>query len=327
MIAIFEITIDNRNGVLWNITQLVPEFSWKTVRIGKAGVLELRVIRNPTWQATQYEIGCGDVIRIKRDGVVFCYGYIFTVERTHEREIRVMAYDQLRYLMEVDTYINTNVKASQVIKDNAQAVGLQVGHLTDSGHVIPKFAQLNQKRLDMIYKALDQTLLADGTTFVLFDDAGALTLRNVSEMKIDLIIGDGSLVYGYSTSRSIDSETYNRVKFVKENKEAGTQEAYVYENSNTISQWGRLQYHQKVDDGLNQAQIESIAKKFLELRNREQRKFSLEALGYPGVRAGTVIQVTIAELGVNQNYLVEECKHSFQGNSYTMALELKEYSP
>jgi len=320
-----EITIDNRNGTLWNITQLVPDFTWKTVRIGKAGTLDMTVIRNPTWQSNQYEIKCGNIIRIKLDGDFFCYGVIFSVEETDERTIRILAYDQIRYLMETDTYIRTNVKASQVIKDNALELGLNVGHITDTLHVIPKFGQINQKRMDMIYTALDQTLLAKGTTFVFYDDAGALTLRNITEMKINLMLGDGSLVYGYSLSSNIDSDTYNRVKLVQEDDKGGIQHAYIYERSDTIKRWGRLQYHQKVDNGLNRAQIDAMANRFLEFKNREQRKFTIEALGYPAVRAGTVIQVTIKEIDINQNYLVEECTHSFKGDEHTMTLTLKEY--
>jgi len=321
----YEIVIDDTSGTMFDITQLVPELKWDTSRVGKAGSIELKVIRNPEWQSTQYEIKCGYVVRIKLDGVTFCYGRIFSVERTEEREWRVVAYDQLRYLVEADTYIKENVKASQVIKDAAIEVGLKVGQIADTQFAIPKMNQRGQKRLDMIYWALDQTLLAKGTTFVFYDNAGELTLKNVADMKIDLILGDSSLVYKYSSNQSIDKDTYNRVKLVREDKEAGRDKAIVYENSDSIKRWGRLQYYQKVDDGLNKAQVEEMAKRFLELRNREKRQFTLDALGYVGVRAGSVLQVTIKELNVNQNYLVEECTHKFSGSEHTMSLELKEY--
>lgn len=319
-----ETVIDNRNGVLWDVSQLVPELSWKTSRIGKPGQVDMTLVRGPSYQQ-QVEVSPGDVIRIRLDGQKFFMGYVFSIEETHERELRITAYDQIRYLMESDTYVRTNVTATQVIKDNALAVGLILGELADTQHKIPRFLQDSQKRIDIICAALDETLMATGRLYVFYDDAGNLVLRDVEDMAIDLILGDGSLVYGYSVKREIDTDTYNRVKLVKDNKKTGRREAYIVQDSSTIARWGRLQYYQKVDEGLNEAQITAMMNRFLELKNREQRRFSLEALGYPGVRAGVKLQVTMEELGVNQFYLVEECTHHFSGDEHTMDLELKVY--
>jgi hypothetical protein len=325
VIPIFEVIIDNRDGTMWNVSQLVSEASWKTSRIGKAGQLQLTVVRNPLHNEQQLIINPGDVVRVRMDGEKLFYGYVFILEETHERELRITAYDQLRYLMESDSYVRTNVTATQVIRDNVLAVGLILGDLADTGHKIPRFLQDGQPRLDIICKALDETLMADERLFVFYDDAGNLVLRDVEDMTVDLILGDGSLVYGYSSKREIDSDTYNRVKLVKDNKKSGKREAYIVQDSATIARWGRLQYFQKVDEKLNAAQIEAMAKRFLELKNREQRRFTLDALGYPGVRAGVKLQVTMKEQEINQYYLVEECTHSFKGGEHTMRLELKVY--
>ncbi|MFD0675154.1 hypothetical protein [Cohnella sp. GCM10027633] len=320
-----QIIVDNRNGTMWDITSLVPQFGWKTSRVGKPGSLDLTVVLPPEWQSSAFTVGCGDVVRVQLDGRAIFYGYVFTIDSSAEREWQLTAYDQIRYLLEADSYYGANVKASQVLIDNAKAIGLTVGHVTDTEFVIPVFGESGQKRLDMICKALDQTLLSKGTSFVLYDDAGRLTLRNLTEMRANVLIGDRSLAYGYSASRSIDSETYNRIKLAKDKKSGGGEKVkpYELEDRETIAKWGRLQLYQTVDEGLNEAQIKEMAERLLKLKNREQRKFSIEALGDISVRAGSVVQVTIAEQGINQNYLVEECKHSFQGGSHTMSLELR----
>jgi hypothetical protein len=319
-----EITVDNRDGTLWDISPLVSDITWKTSRIGKAGALQFSVVRSPTYQE-QLVINTGDVIRIRANGEKLFYGYVFTLEESEERTISVTAYDQLRYLLEADTYVKANITATQVIRDNVQAVGLVLGELADTKYAIPTFLQDGQKRLDMIYKALDQTLIATGRLFVIYDDAGTLVLRDVENMAIDLILGDGSLVYGYSLKRDIDSDTYNRVKLVKDNKKTGERDAYILQDSLTIAKWGRLQYYLKVDEGLNDAQITAMMKRIMELKNREQRRFTLEAIGYLGMRAGVKLQVTIKELEIDQYYLVEECTHRFNGDEHTMSLELKVY--
>ncbi|MFD2613534.1 XkdQ/YqbQ family protein [Paenibacillus gansuensis] len=323
----FEVVIDNRNGTLWNVSELIPEASWKTKWIGAAGVFTCSLVRMPTFQKDSFEINTGDVIRVKVDGVKLFYGFVFTIEETEAREIKLTAYDQLRYMMEADTYVRAKITATQVIRENAAAAGLVIGYLEDTKHLIPKFSQDGQKRLDMVYKALDDTLLKLGDIFVLYDDFHSLTLRHVRDMRVNLILGDNSLVYGYSLSHDIDTDTYNRIKLVKDNKKTGKRDAYIYQDSSTIAKWGRLSYYQKVDDGLNDAQIEAMMKRFMALKNREQRKFKIDALGYVGVRAGTILQVTIKEQGIDQYYLVEECQHSWKGGEHTMSLNLRVYQP
>lgn len=321
-----KITVDNRNGTRWNLTSLVPELTWKTVRVGKAGVCDFRVVRNRSIHPSeQFPINCGDVVQVWFKDTCFFQGYVFTVDEDQDRVIKVTAYDQIRYLMESDTYVKKNITATQVIKDNTLAIGRMLGPIADTKFVIPKFSMDGQKRLDMMCKALDETLMAEGTLFVLYDDAGKLTLRNVTDMKVNIILGENSLVYGYSTSRDIESNTFNRVKLVRDNKESGKREAFIEQDSDTIAKWGRLQYWQKVDEGLNEEQIKAMAHRIMQLKNREQRSFSLDAIGYIGVRAGSVLQVTMPHLELNRNFLVDECSHKFTGQTHTMKLELNAY--
>jgi len=321
-----EVVIDNRNGTLWDVSQLVPEATWKTVRIGSAGMLQLKLIRSSPYQK-RYAVSPGDVIRMRMNGENIFYGYVFAIGESHEGVFDITAYDQMRYLLETDTYVRSNVTAAQVVRDNALAVGLQVGTLVDTRHSIPAFAEDSQKRLDMIYKALDATLIAEGRIYVLFDDAGSLVLRDVEDMAVDVIISDGSLLYGYNYERNIDTDTYNRIKLVKDNQETGKREVYLVQDSGNIARWGRLQYHQTVNEKLNGAQINEMLSRLIRLKNREQRKFTLDALGYAGIRAGVKLQVTVKELGVNQFYLVETCTHQFKGGEHTMSLELRVYGP
>ena len=41
-----EILIDNRNGNVWDISEIVSEAKWKTSRIGKPGEFEFTLIKN-----------------------------------------------------------------------------------------------------------------------------------------------------------------------------------------------------------------------------------------------------------------------------------------
>ncbi|MFC3802720.1 hypothetical protein [Cohnella sp. GCM10012308] len=318
----FEIVIDNLNGTLWDLTNVTSELTWKTTRIGKPSSLDLTFLRDDSYQAVGFEVKNGDVLRVKVDGDGMFWGRIFSVERSRDAPVRILAYDQLRYLAESDTYVKKNIRADQVIRDQCQAVGISVGPLANTGFVIPKVSEDGQKRLDIAYRALDTTLMCTGNLFVLYDDYGNVKLSHVRDMTIDLILGEASLVYDYKIKDSIDDDTYNQIKLVRDNKKTGHRDAYLYKNSNAIDRWGRLQYYQKVDDGLNEEQIKGIALRLLQLKNREQRKFTLESIGYFGMRAGVKVQVTIDKVGVDSFFLVEECTHKLSGDDHTMSLDL-----
>lgn len=321
----FEAIIDNLNGTLWNISELCSEITWKTSRIGKPSVLNVTLHRDGLFQAKDFAVHNGNVIRITVDGHNLFWGRVFVQETGSGEPVRLQAYDQLRYLHETDTYVKTNVRADEVILDQCAAVGLRVGTLANTQFAIPKMMEDGQKRLDICCKALDSTLVATGRLYVLYDDFGFVQLRDVSDMMIDLILGDDSLVYQYKIKRSIDDDTFNRIKLVQDNKATGKRDVYIAKDSGNIALWGPLQYYQKVDDKLNPAQIKRMLESLLQLKNREKVTFTLKTLGFARMRAGLKVQVTIEELGMNQYYLVEECTHRLSGEEHTMSLEMKVY--
>lgn len=321
----YEVMIDDMKGTIWDVSKIFSSLSIKTSRSGAAGSAKFTLVENPLRQSKDFSVANGNVVRIKADGVGIFYGYVFSIERTEERLISILAYDQIRYLMSKDTYVKANVTATTVIRDNAKLAGLKVGNLTETGYAIPKFSQDGQVRLDMIQAALEETVLGNGRTYVLRDNFGKLDLIDVQNAGINLILGDGSLVYQYSLKQEIDSDTYNRVKIVQDNKKTKKRDVYIVQDSASIARWGTLQYYSKVDEGLNEAQVKQIASTVMALKNREQRSFKLTAIGDFSVTAGVKAQITIKELDINQFFLVEECTHDVDGDQHTMSLELVIY--
>jgi hypothetical protein len=321
----FEAVIDNLNGTLWDISDICDEITWKTSRIGKPSSLDVKLIRNGLYQAKDFVYYNGNVIRIKVDDEKFFWGRVFVIEDGKDEVVQLRAYDQLRYLNEADTYVKKNIRADQVIRDQCAAVGLNIGTLANTEYVIPKVLEDGQKRLDICFRSLDNTMIARGRLYVLYDDYGSVELRDVNDMVLDLYLGDESLVYDFRIKRSIDEDTYNRIKIVQDNKATGKRDAYVLQDSANIARWGRLQYYQKVDDKLNAAQIQAMMERFMELNNREKESFTLDALGFVGMRAGVKVQVAIRERNINKFFLAEECTHRISGQSHTMKLEMKVY--
>ncbi|RXM69434.1 XkdQ/YqbQ family protein [Clostridium tetani] len=337
-----QLLVDDKKGNVFDISELVSEITWKTKRKGKPSSLDIKLIKDKT-----ISINNGDVVSFKVDNNKVFYGYVFDNGGSKDSEIKLTTYDQIRYLLFNDTYVFKNKKASQIISQIAKDVSLRVGTIEDTAYVIPSVLEDDKKLLDIMYSALDKTLMSTKQTYVLYDDFGYLTLRNINNMKQPVVISDDSNLGDYSWSNSIDNDTYNRVKIVrdvkgkenktnsknkkdkKDDKNKTGREVYIAQDSNNIAKWGRLQYFKKVDEKMNKAQIQELVNSTLQLKNKEKKTLKLKDVISTDIsadlklRAGSGVYVDIKEKGIKQYYLIEEATHKFEKGNLIMDFDLK----
>lgn len=267
----------------------------------------------------------GSIVRFKYKGINIFYGYIFKTECDEKGIKKVTAYDSLRYFKYKDTKVFKGTTLDKLIREIM--VGrptMKAGAIKSTGYVLPDKIEDNKTYLDMIYDAMEDTLLATNKRYVLYDKFGALQLVEAEELKLPIILGNESYALGFSYEVSIDGESYNRVKLAKDNKDTGVRESYIVQDSKTMAQWGVLQYYDKVSDNLNPAQIKEKAEKLLKLYNRVEKSLSIPALGDSRVRGGSGIFIDIddRDIKINQWALVKKASHKFNGPHHTMDLEL-----
>ncbi|MFD0959799.1 XkdQ/YqbQ family protein [Paenibacillus chungangensis] len=318
-----QVLIDNRDGNVWDVSDIAGDMSWKTSRIGKAGSLDFTLLKGGLYESERYKYRNGDIVQVTKDGHPVFYGYIFSVDGGSGETVKLKAYDQIRYLMNTDTFVFQDRRASDMITLIAEKFRLRTGYIADTSYVIPQMAEDGKKLLDICDKALTLTLVHTGRNFMLYDDFGYLALRNVEDMLLDFYVGEESLLTDYSLSTSIDEDTYNRIVLYQDNKKSGKRELHVAEDSANKAQWGVLQLYQSVGEEMSVAAIRSRLDNLATLKNRETRKLKLNALGDIRVRAGSYIRVWLKEEGIHQPFLVDECTHKFDGALHTMTLELK----
>ena len=305
-----------KTNVAHDITSLVIDASWKTVRSGSPAQLDFTILANEA-----VKIEHGGVVALRNDDKGLFYGYVFKYSHGDDGEISVTAYDQVRYLKNKDTYVLEGKRADQVLQIIANDFKLKTGSLANTGYVIPSMIEDSQTLLDIILKALDLTLINSREMYYLWDDFGALRISNVREQQINLVIGDGSLATAYSYESSIDSDTANRIKLIRDNKDSGKRDVYIVQDGGTIGRWGILQHYDKVAEGLNQAQIEAQASNMLALKNRPTIKLDIDALADLTVRAGRSLFIKIKDINISGWYIIDECTHDLIEN--TMSLKLK----
>ena len=210
---------------------------------------------------------------------------------------------------------------TQIVKQIAEDFKLKTGTLANTGYAIPSMIEDGQTLFDIVLKAIDYTLINTGKMFVLWDNFGKLTLTDVETAKLDLFVGDGSLATGFTYESEIDSEAYNKIKLVKDNKKTGKRDVYIFQDSKNMTLWGILQDYEVVDEDMNEAQIKKRGGQMLELYNRPKRSFSVSAIADLSVRAGRALYIGIGAVGVKSFFIVEEATHDLLKE--TMSLKLK----
>lgn len=310
-----ELLIQHGNNLF---APLVEEgITWSTERKGCPGELKFKVLKDETLDFTE-----GDAVRLKVNGSEIFYGFVFKKQRDKEHIISVTAYDQLRYLKNKDTYKIEYEKASAFIKRIADDFKLQTGEIEDTGFVIPSRVEKNTALIDMIQTALDLTLENKKQMYVMYDDFGKITLKNLDSMRLDLLI-DAETGENFDYTSSIDSNTYNKVKLLEEKEKNEFGKSYYAYDSNNMNQWGILQYFDTLKEGENgQAKAEAL----LDLYNQKTRNLSIKnAFGDVRVRAGSLIPVflNLGDIEVGNYFLVEKCKHEFKESQHFMTLDLR----
>lgn len=310
-----ELIIQNGSNIYYPVVE--EGITWETTRKGVPGILNFTVVKDGILNFQE-----GNAVRLKVDGNNVFYGFVFKKERDKGNTIQVTAYDQLRYLKNKDTYVYTNKTASDVVKMIAADFKLNVGTIEDTGYIIASRVEDNKTLFDIIQNALDLTLQNKKKLYVLYDDFGKLTLKNVESMKLNLMIDDET-AENYSYTSSIDGETYNKIKLSYENKETGKREIYISQDTSNINQWGVLQYFETIEETTN-GKVK--ANTLLSLYNRKTRNLTIKnAFGDVRVRGGSsiIINLNLGDVIVQNYMIVEKVKHTFKNNEHFMDLTLR----
>lgn len=295
---------------------------WITERRSTPGKLSFKILRNGSSSFSE-----GAPVRLKINDKNIFYGFVFSQKRNRDQIITINAYDQLRYLNNKDTYVYENKTASQFVKMIASDFSLQTGTIENTKYVIASRVEDNTSLFDMIENALDMTLQNKKQMFVLYDDFGRLSLKNISSMYVQnrgvYLMIDEETGENFDYTSSIDDDTYNKVKLTYDNEKTGKREVYIAKDSKHINEWGVLQYFDTLSKGENgQAKADAL----LQLYNKKTRNLKIKkVIGDTRVRAGSMIMVNLnlGDVKLKNFMLVEKAKHTFKLDEHYMELTLR----
>ena len=310
------------SNTMYDYAPITEKVSYTTNRNGSAGKLTFSFIQKKAINLTE-----GAKVQFYVDGAEIFLGFVFVTEQDRWGVVSVTAYDQLRYLKAAASYSIEGKKLNEIIQQIATDMQLQIGTLEDTGYIIPTLTKESTECLDIIEYGLMLTQYNTGKTFAFFDDFGKLSLKEAKNMRSDILIGNGSIITDYTYKSDIDSDTYNQVKLVRPNKETGQGDTYNFSDSTTIKKWGLLQKYVKVDENLNEAQINEQGNIMMAYYDRVLKTISIDGVGgVPGLRAGAMAMFKIKdvpELTGGLFLLLDKVKHTFSNGQHTMSLEAK----
>ena len=260
-------------------------------------------------------------MKLTVNGTAMFYGFVFKKKRDKGGTIDVVAYDQLRYLKNKDTITEEGLKASDLLKRIATDFRLNLGTVEDTGYTIETIVEENQTLFDMIQSALDETLMNTKQLYVLYDDAGKLTLKNINTMKLNLLI-DEETGENFSYESSIDEQTYNKIKLAYNDEKTGKRELFIAQDGAKMNQWGVLQYFEEVQ---TKTGASAKANALLKLYDQKTRHLTIQnALGDVRVRAGNavVVALNLGDIITNNFMVVNRVTHTFRDNEHRMELDL-----
>ena len=296
---------------------VLDDVQWETDRLGEQGRLTFTVVKDNIISFEE-----GNEVNLFVDGKRLFFGYVFSKSRNKDHHIKVVAYDQLRYFKNKDIYVYTNKTASELLKMVAGDFGLRVGNVEDTRYKIAQRVEDGQTLFDIVQNALDLTLASTDQLYVLYDDAGKITLKNIQNMKLQTVI-DQETAEDFDYTSSIDGETYNYIKLVYESDKEGKRLVpAIAKDQEHVNQWGVLQYYEKVNDETN---MQARANSLLKYYNHKSRTLRIKgALGDVNVRAGCMLPVLL-NLGdiINSSYLIcERVTHHFTEGHHYMDITL-----
>lgn len=311
----YELLIQNGNTIYQ--PAISGDITWKTERKGFPGELKFNVLKDNILKVAE-----GNAVRLKKDDTNIFYGFIFTKGENKEKPIDITAYDQLRYFKNKDTYVYTNKTASEVIKMLASDFNMQTGEIEDTKYKIPSRVEENTSLFDISQNALDLTLQNRNEIYVLRDNFGKLSLKNISSMIVNCLIEEET-AENYSYKSSIDEQTYNKIKLTRENEKTGKRDVFIAQDSSHINEWGILQYYETINEKTNgQAKADAL----LKLYNQKTRSLSIpKIIGDIRISAGCMLPVKLKldDISLLQLMLVEKCTHTFSESEHWMNLTLK----
>lgn len=264
-----------------------------------------------------------DQVILKLDNKSIFHGVIITTKKGSVWS-EIEAYDQIWYLSRNEDRLGyENFTADGLVEFFGG--GLQIGQLADTHYHLPYHSSEEGTRLDFILNALEETRIAKGIRYILYDDCRSLRLVEQADLaamtKVYVFL---SCIEDYSYDEDMSNISNSIIVYYTKEKDGKQAEYTAFaENSSHIQEFGRLEDIETAQEGEN---AQHKADQLLAERCADRPTLSITGCqGDPNVRGGTPIWVDFYTFD-NAEYIrgwfrVNSVTHKFDGGFHTMDME------
>ncbi|MGF9711618.1 XkdQ/YqbQ family protein [Paenibacillus naphthalenovorans] len=265
------------------------------------------------------EIELGRELRLYSDGDELFRGIIFAHDINARGDMTITAYDEAIYLTKnMDTRKFTAMTASSIIRQLCTEFGVEIGEIADTSYVIPKLILRDKTLWDMMTIALTETRKQNGRRFWLTARAGALSLIERGEKRVDWILENGTNILDASYSQSIE-DMRNQVRVIGGDEDKAPISVTV-KDSALIDRFGTMQHLERMGSDAKQAEVAQLARQLLDQLSKITDEARVEALGNVEVTAGTAVYVIEEMTRIVGGFYVITDSHTWRNGVHRMSL-------
>lgn len=307
-----KVVLINKNGQK-DISQLVSSMSWSGGINQAARKLDFNIATSPhDFYLPKVYVELGNMIKLLNDDDSELFtGYVFYKDIGHQStEMKVTAYDGLRYFRSEVSYNFTNITAEDITKRICNDLGVQIGTLEPTNIPLSKI-YMKKKAFDVLKDAYKNASDQNDIEYVIkMIDSKLNTIKKGSKA-INYILDNASNLSDSNYSESIE----NMVNKVLITDEKGNKIGEV-SNSDWLSNYGVLQKVYKQEKNKDSNTIATNMLKGID------RKGSVSALGNVEAITGNAIKIKEKYTGTTGLFYIDNDVHTFQDGQHTMKLVL-----
>lgn len=302
-------------NVIYDISNAVESVTWSGSILSAGRSVEFTVLNDPYDSGLKIPAACvGDYISFLVGSEELFYGQIFSIERsTAIGTVTYTAYDMMKNLLESNgryNFKNTTPEAiaAQVLAD----IQVPYNHLEPTGINIKSMICDSKAFYDIIMGAYTQAYRITGNRYL-----PMIWQRAFGVWPAVYTVGNFTLSDELNVAAASISETMDGIKnTVKIYDDKGNQVGEIKDDT-SLQKFGTFQDVYTVEKGVDPT---TAAKNMLKVNPTQN--ISLSAIGDRNCLNGYSVAVKDAATGLYGKYWIKTDKHTWQGGTYQMELEL-----
>ncbi|QEK12575.1 hypothetical protein FQB35_09690 [Crassaminicella thermophila] len=326
----YTVLIIKDNSQRFNITQLCSNLNWRDSLETLGMEFSFDVARNieDKYMVNWDLVEIGDKVIFANNNVEIFRG-IITDLLTERYKKSVTAFDYAFYLNQSRIIIQfRKTSATDAIKQLCSKFNVPIGNVTNISTQITKIYK-DKTVAEIIKDILEQATNELNIKYRLEMRKGKLYIEKYTDLIVKPTFQPASNITSFNIFDAIGNisktesirDMRNSILITSSDEKSSRVIATAKDDKN-IAKFGLLQDVESVDNK-DIAQAQNIARNKLKELNKVNEDITLELLGDDKVRSGRILEINNDSFGLNGQYLVKDCTHTYNNSIHKMNITVE----